>query len=139
VNEASLQQYLLEHFPKENAACEWKEFKNLRHALMGAEGKDVISYLSAIANMEGGHLVIGVEDATLRIVGIQDFNNQTVDNVRQRLLERCRALDSEGFRVEPFTTDDTGKTVWVFHMVHRAFPGKAALIFRKKYSESRNP
>ena len=23
--------------------------------------------------------------------------------------------------------------------VHRAFPGKAALIFRKKYSESRNP
>jgi len=116
VNEASLQQYLLEHFPKENAACEWKEFKNLRHALMGAEGKDVISYLSAIANMEGGHLVIGVEDATLRIVGIQDFNNQTVDNVRQRLLERCRALDSEGFRVEPFTTDDTGKTVWVFHI-----------------------
>ena len=116
MNEARLQQYLLEHFPKENAACEWKEFKNLRHALMGAEGKDVISYLSAIANMEGGHLVIGVEDATLRIVGIQDFNNQTVDNVRQRLLERCRALDSEGFRVEPFTTDDTGKTVWVFHI-----------------------
>lgn len=23
--------------------------------------------------------------------------------------------------------------------VHRIFPGKAALIFRKKYSESRNP
>ena len=23
--------------------------------------------------------------------------------------------------------------------VHRGFPGKAALIFRKKYSESRNP
>ncbi|MCT7343967.1 ATP-binding protein [Pseudomonas aeruginosa] len=76
----------------------------------------MISYLSAIANMEGGHLVIGVEDSTLRIVGIHDFNNQTVDNVRQRLLERCRALDSEGFRVEPFTTDDTGKTVWVFHI-----------------------
>ncbi|RRV43796.1 hypothetical protein EGJ26_21615 [Stutzerimonas stutzeri] len=26
-----------------------------------------------------------------------------------------------------------------FLKVHRAFPGKAALIFRKKYSESRNP
>ena len=26
-----------------------------------------------------------------------------------------------------------------FFMVHRVFPGKAALIFRKKYSESRNP
>lgn len=60
--------------------------------------------------------MIGVEDSTLRIVGAQDFNNQTVDSVRQRLLERCRALDSEGFRVEPFTTDDTDKTVWVFHI-----------------------
>lgn len=90
MNEKDLQQYLLEHFPKENAACEWKEFKSLRHALVGSAGSDVISYLSAIANMDGGHLVIGVEDATLRIVGIQDFNNQTVDNVRQRLLERCR-------------------------------------------------
>lgn len=116
MNEARLQEYLLELFPKENAACEWKEFKNLRHALTGSAGSDVISYLSAIANMEGGHLVVGVEDSTLRIVGIQDFNNQTVDNVRQRLLERCRALDSEGFRVESFTTDDTGKTVWVFHI-----------------------
>lgn len=116
MNEKDLQQYLLEHFPKESAACEWKEFKSLRHALVGSAGSDVISYLSAIANMDGGHLVIGVEDATLRIVGIQDFNNQTVDNVRQRLLERCRALDSEAFRVEPFTTDDTGATVWVFHI-----------------------
>ncbi|WLH23587.1 putative DNA binding domain-containing protein [Pseudomonas sp. FP215] len=123
MNEAALQRHLREHFPKENAACEWKEFKNLRHALVGSASSDVISYISAIANMEGGHLVIGVEDATLRIVGIQDFNNQTVDNVRQRLLERCRALDSEAFRVESFTTADTGKTVWVFHIPkHR--PGR---------------
>ena len=38
MDEKALQQYLLTQFPKENAACEWKEFKNLRHALMGAEG-----------------------------------------------------------------------------------------------------
>ncbi|HCL4343102.1 ATP-binding protein [Pseudomonas aeruginosa] len=76
MNEARLQEYLLERYPKENAACEWKEFKNLRHALVGSAGSDVISYLSAIANMEGGHLVIGVEDSTLRTVGIQDFNNK---------------------------------------------------------------
>ena len=61
MNEKDLQQYLLEHFPKESAACEWKEFKSLRHALVGSAGSDVISYLSAIANMDGGHLVIGVE------------------------------------------------------------------------------
>lgn len=116
MDEKQLQHYLLERYPKENAACEWKEFKNLRHALTGAEGRDVISYLSAIANMEGGQLIIGVEDATLRIVGIQDFNNHTVDTVRQRLLERCRALDSERFRIDELTTSDTGKTVWVFHI-----------------------
>nr|AXV45901.1 hypothetical protein pMKPA34_0057 [Pseudomonas aeruginosa] len=39
---------------------------------------------------------------------------------------------SEAKRV--FTTCGLGKK-----KVHRAFPGKAALIFRKKYSESRNP
>ena len=27
----------------------------------------------------------------------------------------------------------------IIFKVHRVFPGKAALIFRKKYSESRNP
>ena len=29
----------------------------------------MISYVSAIANMEGGHLLIGVKDKTLEIVG----------------------------------------------------------------------
>ena len=116
MDEKSLQQYLVEHYPKENAACEWKEFKHLKHALTGNAGRDVISYLSAIANMEGGHLVIGIEDSTLRVVGIQDFHTYTVDNTRQRLLERCQALDSESFRIESFLTDDTQKTVWVFHI-----------------------
>lgn len=36
-----------------------------------------------------------------------------------------------------------GVGIWLaarrLNQVHRAFPGKAALIFRKKYSESRNP
>lgn len=39
MDEKTLQQSLLTQFPKENAACEWKEFKNLRHALMGAEAR----------------------------------------------------------------------------------------------------
>ena len=64
-----LQQYLLHEFPQENACCEWKEMKNLKNSFAGDEKNDVISYVSAIANMEGGYLVIGVQDKTLEIVG----------------------------------------------------------------------
>ena len=67
--ELELQQYLLRNYPQENARCEWKEFKNLKNSFCGDEKDDVISYVSAIANMEGGHLVIGVKDKTLEIVG----------------------------------------------------------------------
>lgn len=116
MNEQDLQYYLRAQFPMENAACEWKEFKNLTHAVSGRRGGDIASYVSAIANMAGGHLVIGVEDTSLRIVGIQDFHDYTLENIRQRLLGRCTNLDSEGFRVEAFITSDTNKTVWVLHI-----------------------
>ena len=116
MNEHALQQYLQAHYPKENAACEWKEFKELKHAVSGSKGEDIASYVSAIANMEGGHLVIGVEDATLRIVGIQGFLDYTPENTRLRLLGKCTNLDSEGFCIETFSTEDTGRTVWVFHI-----------------------
>jgi len=116
MTEQDLQNYLRAQFPKEDTACEWKEFKNLTHSVSGRKGDDIASYISAIANMAGGHLVIGVEDATLRIVGIQNFHDYTPENIRQRLLGRCPNLDSEGFRVEPFATDDANQTVWVFHI-----------------------
>jgi ATP-dependent DNA helicase RecG len=116
VNELTLQNYLRGKYPKENTACEWKEFKNLTHAVSGRKGADIASYLSAIANMAGGHLVIGVQDCSLRIVGVQQFHDYTPENIRQRLLGRCCNLKSEGFCIESFTTSDTGKTVWVFHI-----------------------
>ena len=59
-----LQQYLRREYPQENARCEWKEFKNLKNSFCGDEKNDVISYVSAIANMKGGYLVIGVKDKT---------------------------------------------------------------------------
>jgi ATP-dependent DNA helicase RecG len=116
MDEATLQQYLLERYPKEDAACEWKEFKALKHAVTGAKGADIASYVSAISNMEGGHLVVGGEDGSLKIVGIQEFHDYTPENIRQRLLGRCPNLDSEGFRVDDHVTDDTGKSVWIFHI-----------------------
>ena len=69
MTELELQQYLLREYPQENTRCEWKEFKNLKNSFCGDEKNDVISYVSAIANMEGGDLVIGVHDKTLEIVG----------------------------------------------------------------------
>ncbi len=45
------------------------ERKNQRNDFSGHEKDDVISYVSSLANMEGGHLVVGVEEKTLKIVG----------------------------------------------------------------------
>ena len=69
MTEIELQQYLCTNYPKEDETCDWKEMKNLKNSFAAQEGDDVISYVSAIANMEGGHLVIGVQDKTLEIIG----------------------------------------------------------------------
>ena len=86
--ELELQQYLLREYPQENARCEWKEFKNLKNSFCGNEKDDVISYVSAIANMEGGHLVIGVRDKTLEIVGTDTYSYDRQKAIL-RLTERC--------------------------------------------------
>ena len=57
MTELELQQYLLREYPQENARCEWKEFKNLKNSFCGDEKDDVISYVSAIANMDLTFLV----------------------------------------------------------------------------------
>ena len=74
MTELELQQYLLRKYTQENSRCEWKEFKNLKNSFCGDEKDDVIFYVSAIANMDGGHLVIGVKDKTLEIVGTDTYN-----------------------------------------------------------------
>lgn len=89
MTEVELKQYIKDNYPFENESCEWKEFKSLKHSFSGKAGDDIISYISAIANMEGGHLVIGIEDGTHNIVGIQDFNNHTVQNIKLGLVEKC--------------------------------------------------
>lgn len=112
-----LQQYLQREFPQENACCEWKEMKNLKNSFAGNEKDDVISYVSAIANMEGGHLVIGVQDKTLEIVGtdLSKFNLNSQSAV-WKLLEQCTNLSSEGLNIDEYTTEDTRKTVWIIHI-----------------------
>ena len=115
MTEQELQIYLIEQYPKEDEGCEWKEFKNLKNDFSGHEKDDVISYVSALANMDGGHLVVGVEDKTLKIVGTDTYNYD-VQKARLRLIDQCTNLPSEGLLVEEFITDDTHKTVWVIHV-----------------------
>lgn len=113
--EQELQQYLLREYPQENARCEWKEFKNLKNSFCGDEKDDVISYVSAIANMEGGHLIIGVHDKSLEIIGTDTYNYDRQKAIL-RLTERCVNLSTEGLEVEELVTGDTQKKVWVIHI-----------------------
>lgn len=116
MKEKELKGFLREQYPIEDESCEWKEFKNLKHAVSGDKGNDIISYISALANMDGGHLVIGVKDKTLDIVGVQDLHDYNPTNIKLRILGKCPNLNSEDFRVEALTAEDTGKTIWIFHV-----------------------
>jgi ATP-dependent DNA helicase RecG len=35
--------------------------------------------------MQGGHLIIGIQDQTHEIVGIQDFGGYTIEDIRFRI------------------------------------------------------
>lgn len=115
MKEQELQQYLQSNYPKEDESSEWKEMKNLKNDFCGHAKDDVISYVSALANMEGGSLVIGVVDKTLEIVGTDTYNYD-VEKARLRLIRECTNLPSEGLRVEEYVTSDTNKVVWIIHV-----------------------
>lgn len=121
MTENELQNYLINNFSIENEKCEWKEFKSLKNSVAGKEGNDIVSYISAIANMQGGHLVIGVKDETLEIVGIQDFAGHSINDIRYRINGNCTNLDIESFSVKEFKTSDTNKTIWIFKIPKHLF------------------
>ena len=121
MTDKELQNYLINNFPIENEKCEWKEFKSLKNSVAGKEGDDIVSYISAIANMQGGHLVIGVKDETLEIVGVQDFAGYSINDIRYRINGNCTNLDVENFSVEEFKTSDSNKTIWIFKIPKHLF------------------
>lgn len=132
MTEKQLHAYLQLHYPKENERCEWKAFSNLTHDVSGHKGEDVISYVSAIANMRGGQLVIGVEDKTLNIIGIQNFHDYTPENLPARIAGNCTHLVTEGLYVENITTIDTDKTVWIIHIPKHA-PRKPVIAHKQPW------
>lgn len=115
MKEKELQEFLLKNYPQENEKCEWKEFKQLKHHFNGHEGDDVISYVSAISNMEGGHLIIGVKDKTLELTKLDTYNYRPQTSTL-RLINECNNLPSEGLKIEELRTSDTDKLVWIIHI-----------------------
>ena len=117
MTENELKEFLLRSYPIEDEKCDWKEMKNLKNSFNGHEGEDVMSYVSGIANMEGGDLVIGVEDKTLNIIGtdLAKFNLDKNSAVL-KIKENCVNISSEGLSVDEYITSDTQKTVWVIHI-----------------------
>lgn len=88
--------------------------------------------------MESGHLVLGVKDKTLEIVGTDisrlTFNGQPANtqSVTFKLTEQCTYLSSEGLSIEEFVTDDTNKRVWVIH-ISKHQPRRPVLAHKKAW------
>lgn len=116
MTEQEIKAYIKQNFPCENESCDWKNYANLKNTLCGHEGDDVVSYVSALSNVNGGALVIGVEDKTLDIVGIQDFANYTPESAKYRIVEKCRNLNSENLEISPLFAEDSHKTVWIVNV-----------------------
>ena len=92
-----LQAWLRARFPKEDERHEWKEWTSLKSIISGRKGEDLVSYVSALANMDGGCIVVGVQDKTLAVTGIQDFADYTVENVVHRILGKTPGLPSASY------------------------------------------
>ena len=115
-----LQAWLRARFPKEDERHEWKEWRSLKQNISGRKGEDLASYISALANMDGGCIVIGVQDRTLAVTGIQEFADYTVENVVHRVLGKTPGLLSMGLRVQELRASDTGAVVWLVHVPRHA-------------------
>lgn len=138
MTEKELKEFLVANYPKEDEKCDWKEMKNLKNSFNGHEGEDVMSYVSGIANMEGGVLVIGVVDKTMDIVGtdLSQFNLDTSSAV-YRIKENCTNVSSEGLNIDEYITSDTHKVVWVIH-IPKHLPRKPVYAHKKAWQRTKD-
>lgn len=88
--------------------------------------------------MDGGFLVIGVEDRTLNIVGTDvsklTFNGQVANTQSAvfKLVEQCTNLPSEGLSISEFITKDTNKVVWIIQ-IPKHHPRRPVYAHRKAW------
>ena len=132
ITASQLQTWLKQNYPVENERHEWKEWRSLKHHVSGKERNDVISYVSALANMEGGVLIIGIEDLTHAVVGIEDFHDYSTEKLKFRLVELCVHLTSEGLRIEELIASDTAARIWLVHVPKHA-PRRPVLAHHKAW------
>ncbi len=130
--EKDLKEYIKLQFPKENKNIEHKEFSSLKQNISWREKEDVISYISWLSNVEGGFLIVWVEDETLDIKWIKSFSWYTIENIKQRILWNTLNLDSEKFDIKEYKTEDTWKIVWIFE-IPKHNPRKIVIAHNKKY------
>lgn len=117
---AQLQAWLQQNYPIENERHEWKEWRSLKSNISGRKGEDLVSYISALSNMNGGCIVIGVKDETLAVTGIQDFADYTLENAVHRILGKTPGLPSLGLCIEAMRTSDTNAIIWLVHVPRHA-------------------
>lgn len=115
-----LQAWLRSQFPKEDERNEWKGWRSLKHHVSGQQGDDMVSYVAAISNMEGGALVLGVEDKTLKVTGIADVHTYTPESLKFQLTQLCSDLPSEGLAVQELIAADTQAKVWIVQIPRHA-------------------
>ena len=114
-----LKAWLHTRFPKEDERVEWKGWRSLKHHLNGRAGEDVVSYVSALANMEGGTLVLGVADGSLQPVGM-DVHDLTPDKLKFRLSQHCVNLPAEKLEIDECIAADTHARVWLLRIPKHA-------------------
>ncbi len=129
---AQLQAWLQARYPRENERHEWKEWHSLKSCISGRKGEDLVSYVSALANMEGGTVVIGVRDGTLAVTGIQDFGDYTLENVKPRILGKTPGLPPLDLRIDELRASDSGAVVWLVQVPRHA-PREVVLAHDKAW------
>lgn len=131
MTEQEIKAYIKQNFPCENESCDWKNYANLKNTLCGHEGDDVVSYVSALSNVNGGALVIGVEDKTLDIVGIQDFANYTPESAKYRIVEKCQMFQKQKIRFFPMPEYDLSNNLVKVEIIGKVVDEEFAKLLTK--------
>ena len=132
MTEVELHEFIQKNYGTENERCEWKPYSNLKNMISGHEKEDIASYVAALSNANGGELLIGVEDGSLKIIGIKEFHGLTSENTKSKLLDACTELPSEGLTIDEYKADDSGKIIWIIH-VPKHLPRRCVYAHRKAF------
>lgn len=132
VDEKELTNYLRENYPKENELCEWKAWTG-NFSISGKQGDDLGSYVSAIANQNGGHLIIGAEDKTLNILGIK----KSINAKKTELEVLNKTYPNHTISIEEITTSDTKKRIWIIKIPKHSL-GQEIVFQNKAYQRNKD-